>query len=188
MLARKREYRVLNPEKYRATDRKREYANREVIRERNRKYRAEHPDKVEASRERWRAANPDRAREVKRNWFVANVDKAREAISRWTRAHPEKCLEKTRNYRAKKRNAVGSFTGDEWKHLVAEFNGKCAACGTQTKLEADHMLPLSRGGTNTIDNIQPLCRQCNTRKATKTIDYRKLQTQAEMTCATQKSG
>ncbi len=39
-------------------------------------------------------------------------------------------------------------------------------------LTPDHIIPLSQKGPNTIDNIQPLCLNCNSSKGTKTIDYR----------------
>lgn len=39
-------------------------------------------------------------------------------------------------------------------------------------LTPDHVVPLSRGGTNYIDNIQPLCGPCNSQKHAKTIDFR----------------
>jgi hypothetical protein len=36
----------------------------------------------------------------------------------------------------------------------------------------DHILPVSRGGTNAIDNVQPLCRKCNSEKLDSYIDFR----------------
>jgi 5-methylcytosine-specific restriction endonuclease McrA len=46
-------------------------------------------------------------------------------------------------------------------------------CGASGRLQADHIVPLSKGGTTYIANIQPLCRTCNPRKRVQTIDYRK---------------
>jgi len=43
----------------------------------------------------------------------------------------------------------------------------CKMCGTTEGLVIDHIVPLSRGGMNTIDNIQVLCRSCNCKKANK---------------------
>jgi len=37
---------------------------------------------------------------------------------------------------------------------------------------ADHVLPVSKGGTSYISNIQPLCQPCNSGKKDKHIDYR----------------
>ncbi len=43
--------------------------------------------------------------------------------------------------------------------------GKCVKCGKTEYLEFDHIIPLSRGGANTANNIQILCRRCNSLKS-----------------------
>jgi hypothetical protein len=42
--------------------------------------------------------------------------------------------------------------------------GKCVKCGSQENLEYDHIIPVSRGGSNTERNIQLLCEKCNREK------------------------
>lgn len=79
---------------------------------------------------------------------------------------------------ASKRRAVSygytgpHFTGREWERLVLYF-GCCLCCGeAETKLTVDHVIPLTKGGGNNIENVQPLCGPCNSTKHDKVIDYR----------------
>jgi hypothetical protein len=55
---------------------------------------------------------------------------------------------------------------DDAKILVWQRDGgKCVKCGSKEKLEYDHIIPLSRGGSNTARNIQILCETCNHSKS-----------------------
>lgn len=42
--------------------------------------------------------------------------------------------------------------------------GKCRQCGAQQYLEFDHIIPFSKGGASTVNNVQLLCRMCNAKK------------------------
>lgn len=90
----------------------------------------------------------------------------------WQRANKAKVVAGAQRYRARKARAGGSFTGDEWTALCNRYDNRCLACGQQKPLAADHIIPVSKGGSSFISNIQPLCRECNSSKGTKTIDYR----------------
>jgi hypothetical protein len=39
--------------------------------------------------------------------------------------------------------------------------GECARCGSRERLEYDHIIPVSKGGSNTARNIELLCQSCN---------------------------
>ena len=43
--------------------------------------------------------------------------------------------------------------------------GKCTQCGSTSYLEFDHIIPHTKGGANTLENVQLLCRSCNLKKS-----------------------
>ena len=74
------------------------------------------------------------------------------------------------------RKAKGRFTFQEWQELKKKYHFTCPCCKKQEpeiKLEADHIIPISKNGENTIDNIQPLCRHCNNSKNNKIIRFKR---------------
>lgn len=91
----------------------------------------------------------------------------------WNNAHLDRRLELSRNRRAKIRKSGGKITSVEWASLLERYNYTCLKCKrSDVKLTLDHVIPLSLGGTHTIDNAQPLCSSCNSSKKAKYIDYR----------------
>lgn len=68
----------------------------------------------------------------------------------------------------------GSHTWNEWEAKKARYFWMCLCCKQhepKIKLTQDHIVPLSKGGSDNIENIQPLCLRCNLIKSTKIIDY-----------------
>lgn len=64
----------------------------------------------------------------------------------------------------------GVFSGAQWGERLREFDHRCAYCGESGHLEIEHVIPISRGGANTIANVVPSCRACNVEKSTMTPD------------------
>jgi 5-methylcytosine-specific restriction endonuclease McrA len=121
-------------------------------------------DKARAAVRRWRIAHPEDHNAKNRLYYARNREERLAHTAEYHREHPEVGRTKSQNYRARKFAAVGSFTSAEWLALVEAHAGRCAYCGEIGPLQADHRTPLSRGGTNTIDNILPACQKCNARK------------------------
>lgn len=67
----------------------------------------------------------------------------------------------------------GKHTEAQWERLKARYSYTCVKCRQQgVELTKDHIVPLALGGTDSIDNLQPLCRRCNSSKGATVADYR----------------
>ena len=68
----------------------------------------------------------------------------------------------------------GSHSLGEWEKLKAQYNWTCPSCNKNEpyiQLTRDHIVPIAMGGSDNIENIQPLCISCNSRKSTTSIRY-----------------
>ena len=164
--ARRRENRQEKADHYNAYNKEFHHRNPEPKRARDRRYRQENIERVRAKDIEYR-----KTKRTHENYKAKRNEYNRE----YRQLYPEKNAQHFNNRRARKQQAGGSFTSKEWRKLCARYNFTCLCCGKREpkiSLTVDHVVPLSKGGTNFIDNIQPLCISCNTSKGTRAIDYR----------------
>jgi 5-methylcytosine-specific restriction endonuclease McrA len=121
-----------------------------------------------------------------------NSSKGKFTYDRWLRSQARKEYLKSskgksvkavaaQKRRALIKNIEGFYTTQEWLDLKEQYGNRCLCCGRlgselDKPLEQDHIIPVSKGGSNWITNIQPLCHTCNDmgHKGTKIIDYRRI--------------
>lgn len=65
------------------------------------------------------------------------------------------------------------YTKEEKEYILSKTGGRCAHCGkklTIKTMEKDHSIPWSKGGPSDVENIVPLCRECNKEKADRVLE------------------
>lgn len=79
-----------------------------------------------------------------------------------------------RSIRLRAARSKGTHTQKQWAHLVDCLNGRCAKCGvygSSVALQKDHVTPIYQGGSDGIDNLQPLCGPCNAAKGPEAFNW-----------------
>jgi 5-methylcytosine-specific restriction endonuclease McrA len=145
--------------------------------EARRKYQEEHKQEISEYKRRWAAENGEKVAASKLAYYEREREEVIARSKNWAECNPEKVRSAKANNRRERRAArhasPGSFSAEEFEALCDAYGNKCLACGdTEAMLEADHIVPLTRGGTDDISNVQPLCGSCNRKKFVNIIDYR----------------
>jgi len=137
-----------------------------ISRSKNKKYYSIH-------NKEWRKKNAEWNRERKRKWNAENYEeKIKPYQQQYRLTHREEKYSSNRKYRNLKLSCEGSHTEVEWLALLKYYENQCLSCGSKENLSRDHIIPLSKRGSDYIENIQPLCRSCNSKKKDKEIDFR----------------
>lgn len=135
-------------------------------------YRQRHPERVKASKDKWRKNNPERHAKHSKDWRLRNPEKAKQVLAQYAKSNPEYIALKRRKRRALLSNAVHErYTVRE---VYLRDNGLCSLCESFIDLEyparhplsvsIDHIVPLSKGGHDTLDNVSVAHYGCNSRK------------------------
>ena len=170
-----REYVEANKEHYQELKRAHQKANPEKYKESLSKYRETHSEEINTQTRERRQQNLEHYREIGRKSREKHAEERNKYSLEYRKLHPEKSVAATNHRRAQKLASGGSHTEEEWQSLKAFYNFKCLRCEKQEpeiKLTRDHVIPLTKSGTDSIDNVQPLCARCNSKKNNKHIDYR----------------
>lgn len=118
----------------------------------------------------WMRKNPERARRYYHDHYIKHkeaIKKRREGDARrWVAANRERKYAANRNRRALQLSAEGTHTGADIKRQYKAQRGKCYYCHIKVgeSYHVDHVVPLSRGGSNGPENIVIACVTCNTSK------------------------
>ena len=173
--ARERKYAEANKDHYRELKRAHQKANPESYKEALRKYRETHRKQINTRARIRRVVKLEHYRTIGRKSREKHAEERNAYQRDYGKANRTRLTLFTNNRRARKLQARGSHTDKEWQELKVFHNFTCLRCGKQEpeiKLTRDHVIPLTQGGADSIDNIQPLCAQCNSKKNNKHIDYR----------------
>ncbi len=152
------------------------YKTSEATRASAKEYHKANRDRILAKKRAYNKANRDR----RRLYYESNKEVAKaqglayrwaniEAARRYGREHYKANPAKYKSHNRKRRAAlVGSFTQQDVENLLSVQHGLCAGCRCciKQKYEIDHVVPVSKGGCNSPDNLQLLCKPCNRKKRT----------------------
>lgn len=152
-----------------------------------RRYYAKHADKHLAKNAKWRDENKELQRQLVKDWEKRNPDRVAAKTRRYRERHPEqfkkwqnarrdsgrrRIANWTRRAKIANQSIAGcDLTPEAIRGRFEMFGWRCRFCKkplTAKTCEADHRIPISRGGLNCPANIVPICRICNVTKSDKT--------------------
>ena len=157
--------------------------NRLTIIERQKKYDQEHKEQIRAYHlvynfihrnekllynKKYYEEHREALVEYARAYRIANPEKRRISWNAWYKKHPDPHRASQARRRANKKNAPrNDLTTAQWEAIKIAFNNRCAYCGRKMKrLTQDHVTPYANGGSNTLWNVVPACKSCNSKKYT----------------------
>lgn len=153
------------------------YCN-ECQKEYNREYRKDNPRYAEQHKEesaRFRKNHVEQVAEMLRKWYFKNVtfnrQRNRGAMKIWRSENKEKTKMYSENRRALILGVEGNgITVEEWETIKNEAGNRCSYCRQKSdKLQMDHVVPVSKGGSHNAENITPACPSCNQSKGNKSL-------------------
>ena len=146
-----------------------------------RKFRESHRELLRKKQNKYYKENRERLRKKQREYYHKNKEKInsdprmKKWHCEWIKRNPEHNRKYARNRRARKNGAEGSHTVKQIKQLRKASRGICPGEKRdphfvgEEKLTVDHIIPLSKGGKNNIDNLVLCLLEENAKMANKPL-------------------
>lgn len=155
--------------------------NEKARRKKGMKRRGEHQTPEERKLKRkeaqkaWKLKNPEHAKEcagaATRRYREKKPEETRQRNNVWRAKNPEKIRLKNLRSKCKRRKLLEDQPDidiTKWKETLILFDYKCLYCRDEAT-SLDHMVPVTRGGTNHHTNCVPACTRCNSSKGKKDL-------------------
>ena len=170
--------------------------NKDELRVQQKHYVETHVEQIREAEKVWHEAHREQQAEYHKNYYAVNKvailawmqqyneihkDERKAYMDQWCLdhphysqqhriEHPDTVWRHEHKRRALVANADGEFSYEQFILKCSEYECRCIYCGNELPLVPDHMIPLSRGGSNSIENIIPACNSCNCQKQARTFE------------------
>ena len=187
LAAEQREWKAANKAKVSEYNRRYRERNPEKSKEHKRKDYVKHREQYRKTSKEWRERIVEQRRIDQAAWYEKNraitlakqkkkydADPAMrqrivESTKRRRQADPYKRRIEDQRYRAA-REATPELTMKQWREVLSYYNNACAYCGIRNvTFTVEHIIPVSRQGTNDPYNLAPACLKCNCSKQAATL-------------------
>jgi hypothetical protein len=149
------EWYLRNKEKVKQYAKERREKQKEQMKIKRREYDLKNKEKIATRSKKYRDNNKEKVLSLQKDWRDRN---------------PDAVLFHSRNRVSRKRANGGFVSKEDLQEIMGEQSFLCVACFSDLRKATphlDHIMPLSKGGTHTKDNIQFLCAPCNLSKHAK---------------------
>lgn len=140
----------------------------EILRDHKEYYRANRERILSYKKEHYKA-NKEAILKKSKEYFECNKEEVLSKNREYCRKNPDRFSLYHNHRRINETVNGGSHTIKQRREKFLALGNVCYYCSIPGKMTVDHMIPISRGGTDNIDNIVPACTTCNCRKGNKTL-------------------
>lgn len=127
-------------------------------------YRKENKASLDTQKKEYIEKNKSAHIKRQNDWYERNKADVKARTSQYKKDHPKQYqMYNNKRVALKKTQVSDSF---QYNDIIAKYGNLCVYCGGEFE-HIDHYIPLSKGGSHTLDNIRPACEKCNLRKSNK---------------------